>query len=86
MNPVSEERAIVIEQKLDKLTEAVTKLVLIDERQIIQGQRLGKVEEELGRVRLELAGIERKLDKWINMFWGGWGVAALVWTLAQKFF
>ena len=69
MNPVSEERAIVIEQKIDKMTEAIQKLVLIDERQITQGTRLGKMEESLASAQVAHVQLERKVDKYVNMFW-----------------
>jgi hypothetical protein len=85
MNPVSEERAIVIEQKLDKLTETVQKLVLIDERQVTQGTRLGKIEEAIALLQVSHIQLERKVDKWINLFWGGWAVFSFGLMLYQKF-
>jgi hypothetical protein len=69
---------IRLEAKIDKLTEAVTKLVLIDERQIHQGQRLGKVEEDIAALRLEHEKLDRKVEKWINFGYGVYGTIGLV--------
>jgi len=87
----------VIEQKIDKLSEAVQKLVLIDERQITQGTRMGKLEEQMGSFQselntlrsnhhLQIIQLERKVDKWINLFWGGWAVFSFGLMVWQKFF
>lgn len=85
-NPVSEERFLSLENKIDKLAEAVMKLVLIDERQITQGTRLGKLEEELGKLRLEMLHLERTVNKWVNFAWGAWVVAGVSWAAFVKFY
>ena len=84
--PTTEDRLPFLEAKIDKLSEAVTKLVLIDERQIIQGQRMGKIEEEIGKLRLELLQHERTVSKWLNFLWGAWVVIGIGWAVLSKFY
>lgn len=48
--PISEERSLILERKIDDLTTAVNRLILIDERQITQGKRLGDLEERCGNL------------------------------------
>lgn len=36
-----------VEKKVDKCLEAIERLVLIDERQVVQGQRMGQLEQRL---------------------------------------
>jgi hypothetical protein len=85
-----------IESKIDKLAEAVTKLVLVEERQLTQGVRLGSIEtrmalaEEATRVGVAAAAaatlvVNAKVDRWINYGVGAWSVAVLVFALASKF-
>jgi len=72
-----------IEEKVDKLTEAVSKLVLFEERQAIQGQRIGKVEERLAAVESAASAIDRKVDSWINRGIGAWAIVITVWSVYQ---
>lgn len=95
MSPVSEERFLSLETKIDKLAEAVMKLVLIDERQITQGTRIGKVEEEIGKLHAKLEAelghlrasnlaLEREVNKWKNFAVGAWAVVVVAWALYTK--
>jgi len=36
-----------VEGKIDKCLEAIAQLVLIDERQVVQGQRMGQIEQRV---------------------------------------
>ncbi len=74
-----------VEEKVDKLTEAVSKLVLFEERQAMQGQRIGKVEERLAAAEAAASAIDRKVDSWINRGIGGWAIVITVWSLYQAF-
>lgn len=80
---ISEDRAAIIENKIDKLSEAVTRLVLIDERQITQGGRLGKLEEEHAKLQARYQLLDAKVERWINMGIGAWAVMTLVFVLWQ---
>lgn len=85
MPSISDDRADRIEDKLDRLTEAVTKLVLIDERQIRQGERIGKLEEMHSEEVLARVTLEKKVDMWINRGIGIWLFASSLVGLWQVF-
>lgn len=70
-----------IEEKLDKLTEAVTRLVVIEERQLTQGQRLGALEVKTETLAQRLENTDRVLQKWINFGMGAWAVVGVLFAL-----
>lgn len=83
-----------LEGKVDKCLEAIERLVLIDERQIVQGQRMGHLEQRCAAIEVQLqAQVEKvtaansetrqKLDKWINFGLGAYALAATAFTVYQ---
>lgn len=69
-----------IEEKVDKLADAVNRLVLIEERQSAQGQRIGKIEERTAASEAQIVSVDRKVDQWVNRGMGIWLIAsALLW-------
>ena len=72
-----------LEHKVDKLTEAVTRLILVEERQTAQGVRLGDVEKRLGANEATLVQIERRMERWINFGAGAWALALAIFAMAQ---
>lgn len=70
-----------LENKVDKLTDAVTQLVRVEERQINHGVRIGEVENKVTLLQHGVLAVERKVDQWVNRGIGVWGVALLVWTV-----
>lgn len=72
-----------IEEKVDKLADAVGKLILFEERQATQGQRIGAVETKTAVVEQQVQRVDRKVDQWVNRGIGVWAVAVLLFTLAQ---
>lgn len=74
-----------LESKVDKLTDAVMRLVLIEERQSTQGERIGKVETEVAVLKTAHAKTDRTLHMWVNRGVGVWGLAAVLFTLFQFF-
>jgi hypothetical protein len=70
-----------LENKVDKLTDAVTQLVRVEERQINHGVRIGEVEHEVALIRQYVSTVEKKVDQWVNRGIGVWGVTLLVWTV-----
>lgn len=68
-----------LERKLDKLTDAVSKLILLEERQITQASRLTAVE-------IKQSATEKKVDQWINRGVGMWALCAVIFTLAVAAF
>ena len=72
-----------IEDKVDKLGDAVGKLILFEERQSNQGQRIGAVEQRVAAAETSVTKVDSKVDKWINRGIGVWALAAVLFTLAQ---
>ena len=72
-----------LESKVDKLTDAVGKLILFEERQANQGARIGAVEAQLSVHDATLLRVDRKIDQWVNRGVGVWAAAAVVFSLVQ---
>jgi hypothetical protein len=72
-----------LEAKVDKLTDAVMRLVLIEERQTTQGERIGACETKLAVNEAAITKTDRKVDQWINRGVGVWLAAMVLFTLAQ---
>lgn len=72
-----------LESKVDKLTDAVTRLILIEERQSSQGERIGKCESALAVHDQAIHKTDRKVDQWINRGIGVWAAAAVLFTVVQ---
>lgn len=63
-----------LEGKVDTLTEAITQLVLFEERQSVQALALTALTERVTTA-------EQKLDMWINRGIGVWGLAATIFAV-----
>ena len=72
-----------LENKVDKLTDAVMRLVLIEERQTTQCERIGSCETKIAVSEAAIAKTDRKVDQWINRGVGVWLAAMVLFTLAQ---
>lgn len=72
-----------LESKVDKLTDAVGKLILFEERQATQGERIGSVEIKLGMHDVSLNRVDRKIDQWVNRGIGVWAAAAILFALVK---
>jgi hypothetical protein len=72
-----------LENKVDKLTDAVMRLVLIEERQTTQGERIGACETKIAVNEAAIAKTDRKVDQWVNRGVGVWLAAMVLFTLAQ---
>ena len=72
-----------LENKVDKLTDAVMRLVLIEERQTTQGERIGACETKIAVNEAAIVKADRKVDQWINRGVGVWLAAMVLFTLAQ---
>ena len=72
-----------LENKVDKLTDAVGKLILFEERQAHQGHRIGSVESQCAIYAASILRVDQKLDQWINRGIGVWAAAAVVFSLVQ---
>ena len=63
--------------KVDKLTDAVGKLILFEERQATQGERIGSIEAKISVHDSTLNRVDRKIDQWVNRGIGAWAAAAV---------
>ena len=72
-----------LEAKVDKLTDAVQRLILIEERQSSQGERIGKAEGLIAVHGAAIAKTDRKVDQWVNRGIGVWVAASAVFLLVQ---
>ena len=70
-----------LESKIDKLTDAVMHLVLMEERLITLVERVGAVEMHLFTHQGSLLGLERPVDKWISRGLGAWGLAVTLFAV-----
>lgn len=71
---------IRLEAKLDQLTEAVSRLVLIEERQINQAGRLTAAEKDIENLEELQRQAEKKVDRLINRGIGMWLVIGVLGT------
>lgn len=69
---------IRLEAKLDQLTEAVAKLVLLEERQINQASRLTAAEKDIEELEKAQRTAEKKVDQLINRGVGMWMVICVL--------
>ena len=72
-----------LESKVDKLTDAVGKLILFEERQATQGERIGSMEGKISVHDVHLQRIDKKVDQWVNRGVGVWAAVAIVFTLVK---
>lgn len=81
---LSREDMARFEDKLDRLSEAINRLVLIEERQSNQANRVEKLENRVGDVEDAQSATNRKLDAWVNRGIGIWLVVSLLATVFWK--
>lgn len=72
-----------LEGKVDKLSDAIQKLILFEERQVNQGERIGRIEQRVSSVETATTKIDKKVEMWINRGIGVWGLAVTVFALIQ---
>lgn len=75
-----------LESKVDKLTDAVMRLVLIEERQSTQGERIGKVETKMAVLETNQTKTDRTLHMWVNRGVGVWVTVGVLWVVVQLVF
>lgn len=83
MNAPSNEDFNRLESKVDKLTDAVMRLVLLEERQTNQAERLSILEQSIASTDRYVTKVDTKVERWINRGIGAWAVAAVVFALVQ---
>jgi len=83
VNMVTETDLKRLEDKLDKLTDAVMRLVILEERQTHQTEQIAKLGETCARQQTQINYVERRVDKWINRGIGAWGLACVLYTVVE---
>lgn len=72
-----------LEAKVDKLTDAIQRLIIIEERQSTMGERIGVLESKTAVQDSTIHRIDRKVDQWINRGIGVWALAAALITFVE---
>ena len=83
MTTVSQEDFNRLEAKVDKLTDAVSKLILFEERQATQGERIGKCETKLAVIEQAVTRVDTKVERWVNRGTGVWALAVALFAIVQ---
>lgn len=79
----SQEDFVRLETKVDKLTDAVLRLVLLEERQSAQGERIGIAEQRIAVNESTLSRVDAKVERWVNRGIGAWGIAMVLFAVIQ---
>ena len=72
-----------IETKVDKLTDAVTRLILVEERQTAQGIRITALEDKTEDLDNKYNKVDRKVERWVNMGMGAWAIVVVIFAFVQ---
>lgn len=72
-----------IETKVDKLTDAVTRLILVEERQTAQGVRITTLEDKTEDLEYKYNKVDRKVERWVNMGMGAWAIVVVIFAFVQ---
>ena len=83
MDSLSTEDFRRLEAKVDKLNDAISKLILFDERQATQGERLGQCEFKVLTLEALQGATDAKVEKWVNRGLGAWAVAVCVFAMVE---
>ena len=75
-----------LETKVDKMADAINRLVIIEERQSTQGQRIGTVEAKMAAVEMAVVANDRKVDQWINRGIGVWISVAMSFSIGTAIY
>lgn len=70
-----------LEYKVDEIVKVLSKIVLVEERQSNQGQRITENEKSIAVLYSKHDDLEKTVTKWINRGIGIWGVAVFLFTL-----
>lgn len=67
---------------MDQLTDAVSKLILIEERQMTQAHRISDVEARQDESEKAQRATDAKVERWINRGVGIWALATVLMGVA----
>lgn len=72
-----------LEDKVDKLTDAVMRLVLVEERQSNMSERISVAEQKIAACEASFTRVDSKVERWVNRGIGAWAVAAVLFTMIE---
>lgn len=72
-----------LEAKVDKLTDAVMRLVILEERQTHTTETLHQLQVNQTAVDINLRKLERSHEKWVNRGIGAWGLACAIYAIVE---
>lgn len=72
-----------LESKVDKLTDAISRLLVVEERMANQGERIGKVEASMAAHTIEISHNRSEIDRWVQRGIGAWAVAAVLFAIVK---
>ena len=74
-----------LETKLDRMTEAIENLVIIEERQTVDRAKIQENAIDLRTLETEVRALERKVEKWLNLVFGGGFVVMIAFEVLKTF-
>lgn len=72
-----------LEAKVDRINDNVERLVLVEERQTVQGDSIDVLTKELTVLTDKFYDLQRKVDKYIWIFSGITGTVGVIWVLIK---
>jgi len=75
-----------LEAKVDKITEALNKLVLVEERQTNQGIELAEIKKELAIEKASRELLDKELSRWVNRGIGVWLAVGTILSLFVTYY
>ena len=82
-NTASKQDLYRVEKKIDKLAQDITNLVILEERQNGHSSQIERLTETLTDLSKSHYQLKEKVDKWINIGYGGITVASVLWAVVQ---
>lgn len=76
----SGDQLVRLETKVDKIAETLNKLVVVEERQSTMSREVEDLKDQLEDMQKELRETADRLNKWIYIGQGAWGVVVAGWT------
>lgn len=72
-----------LEDKLDRLADGMSRLILIDERQVLQSSRVEKLELRLSLAEDAGRKTEARVTSWVQRGVGVWAAVVVGWSVWQ---
>lgn len=83
MDILSQEDFRRLESKVDKLTDAVQRLIIVEERQSNMVERIGQCEIKLQSNETLIYRVDSKVERWVNRGVGVWALVIVLFAALQ---